>query len=481
VFRLRDLVGVIPGAILLGDLDVEWQNISIDSRKIMKGEVFFALKGEKYDAHNYIDEAIAKGACAIVLEKSFYQIHKSTHSLYEKNISPLLLVDDTLSALQLWAHHCYSLYKPLTVCITGSNGKTTTKEMIVHLLNSQYNVLKSRGNYNNEIGVPLTLLDLNQHHEVLVLEMAAQKLGEIKDLTGIVKPDIAIVTNVCEAHIGLFKSRDNIAHEKSEIILALQDKGIAILNRDDAYFEYFRSCISNHKYFLSYGFHPEAQLRAEKLWQDNEKGIHFDVLFEENKYHVFIPSIGRFNVYNFLAAFAVGIKMHIPIEEMIYRISTFCSPKMRMEYSSLERGIALIQDCYNSNPTAVSEALKSIAGISKDRFKIAVLGDMLELGELARNYHIEIGKVVANLAFDMLIAFGDYAKWIAQGAIEQGMNRDKIYSFNKPEKDKIISILRKELPDNSIIFLKGSRAMQMEDIARNLKKSKESGEKSYNV
>jgi UDP-N-acetylmuramoyl-tripeptide--D-alanyl-D-alanine ligase len=481
VFRLRDLVGVIPGAILLGYLDVKWENISIDSRTIKKGEVFFALKGEKYDGHNYIDEAIAKGACAIVLEKSFYQIHKSVHDLHEKNISPLLLVDNTLSALQLWAHHCHSLYKPLTICITGSNGKTTTKEMIVHLLDPKYNVLKSSGNYNNEIGVPLTLLKLDQHHDVLVLEMAARKLGEIKDLTGIVKPDFAIVTNVCEAHIGLFKSRENIAHEKSEIVLALKDKGTAILNRDDEYFEYLKGCMSDQNYLLSYGFHPEAQLRAENLWQDEEKGIHFDILFEEKKYHIFIPLLGRFNVYNFLAAFATGIKMHIPIEEMIYQISTFCSPKMRMEYSSLERGSALIQDCYNSNPTAVSEALKSVANISRERFKVAVLGDMLELGELARNYHLEIGKIAANLSFDLLIGFGDYANWIAQGALEQGMDRGKIYTFNMEEKDKIVSILKNDLPNNSIIFLKGSRGMQMEDIARKLKKTEESGEKSYNV
>lgn len=481
MFRLRDLVGIIPGAILLGDLDVKWENISIDSRKIREGEVFFALKGEKYDGHNFIDEAVAKGACAIVLEKSFYQIHKSKYYLHEKNISPLLLVDDTLSALQLWAHHCHSLFKPLTICITGSNGKTTTKEMIVHLLNSKYNVLKSRGNYNNEIGVPLTLLDLDKHHDVLVLEMAARKSGEIKELTSIVKPEIAIVTNVCEAHIGLFKSRENIAHEKSEIILALKDKGTAILNRDDAYFEYFKDRMSDHNYLLSYGFHPEAQLRAENLWQDKEKGIHFDVLFEEKKHHIFIPLLGRFNVYNFLAAFAAGIIMHIPIKEMIERISTFCTPTMHMEYLYLERGIVLVLDCYNSNPTAVSEALKSIADISRERFKVAVLGDMLELGELARNYHIEIGKKTANLSFDMLIGFGNYATWVAQGALEQGMDRDKIYTFNMAEKEKVVSKLKKELPKNSIIFLKGSRGMQMEDIAQKLKKSEESGEKSYNV
>jgi len=481
MFRLGDLVGVIPGAILLGDLDAECENISIDSRMIKEGEVFFALKGERYDGHNFIEDIITKGARAVVLEKSFYQTNKSIHNLHEKKIISILLVDNTLSALQIWAHHIHSLYKPFTICITGSNGKTTTKEMIVHLLSSNYNVLKSRGNYNNEIGVPLTLLDLDVHHDVLVLEMAARKSGEIKELTGIVKPDIAIITNVCEAHIGLFKSRDNIASEKSEIISALKDKGTAILNRDDMYYEYFNNRMSDHNYLLSYGFHQEAQLRAENLRQEQDKGVHFDVVFEGKKYHIFLPLLGRFNAYNFLAAFAVGIKMHIPIEKMINQILDFGTPEMRMQYAYLKRGILLIQDCYNSNPTAAKEALKSVADIPGERFKVAVLGDMLELGDQAIEYHLEIGKKAAELSFDMVIGFGEHAKWIIKGALGQGIDKEKAYSFDRTEKDKIVNMLKKELPENSVIFLKGSRVMQMEDIARELTKSNENGEKSYNV
>ncbi len=480
MFRLRDLVGVIPGAILLGALDAKCENISIDSRTIKKGEVFFALRGEKYDGHKFIKEALSKGASAIILEKSFYQTHKSIHSLSEKNIIPIILVDNTLSALQLWAHHYQSIYKPFTICITGSNGKTTTKEMVVHLLNSKYNVLKSWGNYNNEIGVPLTLLELSPQHDVLVLEMAARKSGEIRELTEIAKPDIAIITNVCEAHIGLFKTRENIAHEKSEIISALKDKGTAILNRDDLYFDYFKNFLTEHNYLLSYGFHAEAQLKAENIWQERDKGIHFDILFEGEKYPIFLPLLGRFNVHNFLAAFATGIKMHIPVEEMIDNISNFCLPEMRMEYLFLDRGIKLIQDCYNSNPTAVKEALKSIADIPGDSFKVAVLGDMLELGEQTNEYHLEIGKITAKLSFDILVGFGDCAKYIAQGALEQGMDKEKVYSFNRTEKDNIVNMIKKELPDNSIVFLKGSRGMQMEEIARNLKR-KQNGEKSYNA
>ncbi len=481
MFRLRDLVGVMPGAILLGDLDAKFENISIDSRTIREDEVFFALRGEKYDGHQFINEAIEKEASAIVLEKSFYQSQKSLHNLDKEIIKPILLVDNSLSALQLWAHHYHSLFKPVNICITGSNGKTTTKEMIVHLLNSKYHVLKSKGNYNNEIGVPLTLLNLDSNHDILVLEMAARKLGEIKELTNIVKPDIAIITNVCEAHIGLFKSRDNIAREKSEIILSLQDNGTAILNRDDSYFEYFKDCMTSHNYLLSYGFHPEAQLRAENLWQEKEKGIHFDVLFKEKKYPIFLPLLGKFNAYNFLAALAAGIKMHISIEEMIDHISSFCSPEMRMEYLFLDRGIKLVQDCYNSNPSAVTEALKSIADISGDSFKVAVLGDMLELGEQTNAYHREIGKITANLSFDRLIGFGDYAELIVQGALKQGMDSEKVFSFGKAEKDKILSMLKKELPDNSIVLLKGSRGMQMEGIARDWKKSKTNEGTSYNA
>jgi len=480
MFRLRDLVGVIPGAILLGDLDAKWLNISVDSRTIKPGEIFFSLRGEKYDGHQFINEAIEKGASAIVLEKSSYQSHKSLHHLTKELVQPILLVDNSLSALQLWAHHYHSLFQPVNICITGSNGKTTTKEMIVHLLNSNYHVLKSKGNFNNEIGVPLTLLNLDSHHDILVLEMAARKLGEIKELTNIVKPDIAIITNVCEAHIGLFESRDNIAREKSEIILSLKDKGTAILNRDDSYFDYFKNCSSSYNELISFGFHPEAQLRAANFIQEREKGIHFELFFQGEKHQVFIPLLGRFNVYNCLAAFASGVKMHIPIDEMIHRISTFKTPKMRMENLSFSRGIMVIQDCYNSNPTAVKEALNSIAGISGDRFKVVVLGDMLELGSRSPDYHKEIGKITANLSFDMLIGFGEYGKWIALGAKEQGMAGDRIYCFNKKEKNKLVNKLIKELPQNSIVFLKGSRGMQMEDIVHCWKQEGKTREKSRN-
>ncbi|MFA6622079.1 MAG: Mur ligase family protein, partial [Candidatus Caldatribacteriota bacterium] len=196
MFLLRDLVGVIPGAMLLGNPDVKWQDISIDSRTIKSGDIFFAIRGERYDGHKFALDAINKGAVAVVLEKSFYQ---SSDTIKKSFSHPVLMVDNTLLALQLWAHHYHSLFKPFNICITGSNGKTTTKEMIVHLLKSQYNVLHSRGNYNNEIGVPLTIFKLESNHDVLVLEMAARKLGELKELTNIVKPDLSVITNVGEA------------------------------------------------------------------------------------------------------------------------------------------------------------------------------------------------------------------------------------------------------------------------------------------
>ncbi len=477
MFRLGDLAGVIPGAILLGDMDVEWQDISIDSRTIRPGDLFFALRGEKFDGHQFIRNACERGACGTVLEKSFFRNHKSLHK--ELN-QPLLLVDNSLLALQLWAHHYHSLFKPLNICITGSNGKTTTKEMIFHLLTSKYHVLESRGNYNNEIGVPLTLLNLDSHHDVLVMEMAARKLGEIKELTNILKPDIAIVTNVGEAHIGLFESRDNIAKEKSEIILSLKDKGTAILNRDDSYFYYLKDCVSYYNEMISFGFHPEAQLRAANFKQEQEKGIHFDFHFQREKHHVFIPLLGRFNVYNTLAALAVGIKMHVSIDEMIHLISNFKSPEMHMECFMLNRGITLIQDYYNSNPTAVKEVLNSIAGISGDRFKVAVLGDMLELGNQATEYHMEVGKIVVFLDFDMLIGFGEYGRWIAQGAQEEGMSKDRIYCFDREDKEQLAIQLMEMVPENSIILIKGSRGMQMEDIVQYWKRNeKTKGEGSH--
>ena len=479
MLRLRNLASVIPESIPLGDMNIKWQNISIDSRTIKPGDLFFALRGEKHDGHQFIRDACEKGASGVVLEKEFYQNHQFLRSELTQSF---LLVDNSLFALQLWAHYYHSLFKPINICITGSNGKTTTKEMIAHLLASKYHVLKSKGNYNNEIGVPLTLLNLAPYHDVLVIEMAARKSGEIKELTNIVKPDIAIVTNIGEAHVGLFESKVNIAKEKSEIILSLKDKGTAILNRDDAYFPYLRNCVSHHNDVISFGFHPEARLRAVSFEQEKEKGIHFDLLFQKEKRHqVFMPLLGRFNAYNALAAFAVGIKMDISIDEVIHSISSFKSPEMHMECLGLGWGITLIQDYYNSNPTAVKEALNSVAGISKGRFKVAVLGDMLELGEQSPDYHKEIGKIVALLSFDLLMGFGEYGRWIAQGAQEEGMSIDKILCFDREDKEQLAIHLMEKVQKNSIVLIKGSRGMQMEDIVQYWKKNEKTKGKGNHV
>jgi len=478
MFQLKDLAGAIPRALLLGNPKIKWEKVSIDSRTLKRGDVFFAIKGEKFDGHKFSREAIKKGASALVLEKSFYQ----TNNSLRKDLSHhVLLVDNTLLALQLWANHYHSLFKPYNICITGSNGKTTTKEMIVHLLKSRYNVLHSQGNYNNEIGVPLTIFNLNSNHDVLVLEMAARKSGEIKDLSNIVKPDVAVITNVGEAHIGLFGSRDNIAREKSELIISLKDKGMAVLNRDNDYYEYLKKCLIHHNDLVSIGFHQESHLKAENVLQDRKEGLQFDFLFQQKRYHVHLPVIGKFNIYNTLFAFAVGIKMQIPIDEMIYYISNFSSPDMRMNCQYFNRGIIFVQDYYNANPTAVKEVLKSVASMPEGRFKAAVLGDMLELGEKAVDYHIEIGKAVEILSYDMLIAFGEYGKWIAHGAQKQGMSEDKIYYFDKKDKDKIIDILRKNVPENGIVLLKGSRNMQMEDISRHWEETEKLEEKYNNA
>lgn len=463
MFYLHDFATIVPNSIIVGDKNTPWQHISIDSRTIEEGDLFLALAGEQYDGHQFIKEACNKGACGVVLEKTFFQEHQSLATELKQ---PLLLVDNTLSALQLWAHYYHSLFKPLSICITGSNGKTTTKEMIVQLLSSKYHVLKSEGNYNNEIGVPLTVLGLASYHDVLVMEMAAQRLGEIKELTDIVHPDIAVITNIGEAHIGLFKNKANIARAKSELLFGLKDKGTAVLNRDDSYFDFLVSCLSTHNEVISFGFHPEAQVRAINFWQKNEKELHFELIVDKDHFQVFLPLLGRFNVSNALAAIAVGIKMKVPLKEILENISNFKGTELHMEYLLLDRGITLIQDYYNANPTATKEALESVASISEGRLKIAVLGDMLELGHDSVYYHKEIGRVVASLSYDILIAYGEFGQYISEGAREQGMRKDQIYYFNKEEESKLVNWLIKSAPEYSIILLKGSRKMQMENIVQ---------------
>ena len=464
MFYLFNFADIIPNSLLLGDRNVTWTHLSIDSRTIKAGELFIAIKGEKYDGHDFIEDVCNKGAAAVVLEKNFFQKNLEFFNRIDLNI---LLVEDTLLALQKWAHHHHSLYKPLDICITGSNGKTTTKEMITHILSTQFTVLKSRGNYNNEIGVPLTVLGLNSSHNVLVVEMAAQKLGEIKELTGIVSPDIAVVTNIGEAHIGLFENKDNIAREKSELFKALKKNGTAIINRDDIYYEYLLESVPAHRETISFGFHPESQVRAKNFRQRDELSFQFELsLSGNNVFQVVIPLLGRFNVLNALAAIAVCLKMGIPIMKIIESISNFKGYELHMEHLSLTQGITLIQDYYNANPTATKEALQSVSDIAQNRFKIAVLGDMLELGDKTGDYHKEIGRKAASLSYDMLITFGEYGDFIIRGAIEEGMPEEKLFCFKKEEKKELINWLIYSVPQNSIILLKGSRSMQMEDIVQ---------------
>lgn len=464
MFNLYDFAKIIPEVIILGDKNTPWKHISIDSRTIQAGELFIALKGEKYDGHDFIKEAFTKGAAGVVLEKRYLE---KNPFLFKELKKPLLAVDNTIKALQMWANYYHSLFRPFNICITGSNGKTTTKEMIVSLLSNRYNVLKSKGNYNNEIGVPLTILGLSYDHDVLVMEMAARKLGEIKELTEIVKPDIAVVTNIGDAHLGLFESKDNIAREKSELFLALKDKGTAIINRDDVYYAYLLNCVSAHNEVISFGFHPQAQVRAINFRQKNEQVLHFELLLSgKDKFQVFLPLMGKFNVLNALAAIAVGIKMNIPIKEIVDSLANFKGVDLRMEYLLLEKGIILIEDYYNANPTATIEALQSVASIAGDRFKVAILGDMLELGDFSIGNHNEIGRKVAALSYDMLITYGDYGNFIIQGAQKEGMRKGKIYHFRKEEKEKLAHLLSQSIPQHSIVLLKGSRALCMEDIVR---------------
>lgn len=464
MFRLADLVQNINGAQLLGDENIRWNTISIDSRTIKPGELFLALKGENYNGHNFIKDACQKGASGVVLGKDYFQKHLP----WLENLSlPLVVVEDTLQAYQSWARHYLTLFNPLAICVTGSNGKTTTKEMIAHLLSARHQVLKSEGNYNNEIGVPVTILNLTPEHEILVLEMAAQKAGEIKNLTSIARPDIAVLTNIGEAHIGLFGTKDIIAREKAELILALKDKGTAILNRDDNYFNFLLNCVPVQREVISFGFHPEAQVRAGDFWQKNERELNFElVLPGQKKYQVLLPLLGKFNISNALAALAVGLKAEIPLEDLVGHLATFKGIDFHMQCLSIAKGITLIQDYYNANPTATKEALFSVASVAAGRFKVAVLGDMLELGENSADYHREVGSVAATISYDMVIAYGKYANFIRKGALDEGMDSNSIFCFEKEEKERLADWLVESIPENSIVLLKGSRSMQMEDIVQ---------------
>ncbi len=436
--KVRDILIATNGKLLQGDLNVEVNSFNQDTRKIKTGDMYIPLVGEVFDGHDFIDAAFNNGAGSIITSKE--------GNYPEDKI--VILVEDTLKALQDMAHYHRMTKGVKVVAITGSVGKTSTKDMIASVIETKYKTLKTLGNYNNQIGLPLTILRL-QDEEVMVLEMGMNNLNEIHELSLIAEPDIAVITNVGTAHIGNLGSRENILKAKLEIIDGLKEDGKLIINNDN---DLLHGYALNHE-CVTFGIENDSLYQAY-----NVSSIPHLSTFKWNNHLVTVNVPGSHFVSNALAAIAVGDQLGIEVEEMLEGISSFELTKKRMDFYTLKNNMTLIDGTYNAN---LDSMMSSIDVLSKYKErKVAILADMLELGEFSEDLHRQVGRTLAQKNIDIVITIGKEAKFIEDSARRNGI--ENLHHFK--DNDSALKELDALLKEGDIILVKGSQGMHLVEI-----------------
>ncbi len=446
---VKTVCKAVGGIILQGSGDTIIEGYSIDTRSIKKGDLFFALKGKR-DGHQFVQEALSKGAAAAVIEKK-RKVER------EGNI---IGVDDPLKALQDLASYVRSQFQIPVIAITGSNGKTTTKDMVAAVLSMSGKILKSMGNFNNEIGMPLSLLGLNSEHRAVVLEMGMRGLGQIDFLCKIARPTVGVITNIGVSHFELLGSLENISRAKGELLTHIPRDGFAVLNKDDPRCCKLRSLCKGEAFY--FGIKRPADFRARKIKTLVDGSMEFTVDAGGKSKRMLIPVPGEHNIYNALAAIGVGYNLGLGLDEISEGLSKTVLSGMRLEIKISKNGVVLINDSYNANPSSMKASLKVLKNYPGKR-KIAVLGDMLELGKLTARSHREVGKEAAELELDYLITLGPFARYIAEGARECGLSRERVFAFE--DQKGTIHFLRNLLSEGDVVLIKASRGMNIDNLA----------------
>ena len=445
------------GTILQGSPALAFNRFNIDSRLTQPGELFFAISAER-DGHEFIPHAAEKGAAGAVISHKIKSPGNQTSSF------ALVLVKNSLNALQSLAHKVFVSSQVQIIGITGSIGKTTAKEFTYSLLSQGFRVLKSEGNFNNHLGLPLSLLKLEKHHDLAVLEYGMSAAGEITALTHIAPPDVSVITNIHPVHLEFFNSVREIALAKKEILNGMNPHGTAVVNGDDPLVNEISSNWNSRK--ISFGLGARHEISAQNIKKMGWEGISFDLSYGTQTGKAFIPFFNEGHLYNFLAAAGVAYRYELPLEQVLQAGATLQAFTHRGKLFTLNNNIRLIDDSYNSNPAALQRALTSLMELPGGR-KIAVLGDMLELGKKEIEFHIQAGELAARLGLDLLITIGPLSRNLAEGALAAGMDPKHIYSY--PNADEAAQELYPLLQANDYILVKGSRAIKTEKVVTYLK------------
>lgn len=427
--------------------DVQINGVTIDSRKIEAGQLFIPFKGERTDGHQYVADAIKKGAAAAFWQKD---VPNPPENL------PLIFVEDSLTAIQALAKSYLQQLSVKVVGITGSNGKTSTKDMTTSLLSLKYKVQKTEGNYNNHLGLPLTVLGLEEETDIAVLEMGMSGRGEIDFLSRLAEPDIVVITNIGESHMQDLGSREGIAEAKLEILNGLKDKGRFVYFGDEPLLSSrMKDSTIDAKTF---GMNPSNDLyplHIEAL--DNGSAFHINKIADSFE----LPVLGNHNILNALAAMLVAEYFNIPFEEMNKGLQSLKLTNMRMELVEGNAGVKIINDAYNASPTSMLAAIDVLKKLPGYKQKIAVLGDMLELGDKEEAFHYEMGEHLEGI--DYVLTYGKLGNFIAEGA-KTVLSEDQVFSFQ--EKQSLIETLASYLNEETVVLVKASRGMKLEEIVK---------------
>ena len=457
---VKDILKITEGELFTGNENLKCSKFLRDTREVKGGEIYIGLVGEKTNGADYFEEAFKKGAVGAILQD--IKITNEQKEKYKDKV--IIIVNDTLKALQKIAELKRNLYGenfPI-VAVTGSVGKTSTKDIIANVLSQKYKTLKTEGNYNNHIGVPLTLLRL-EDHEAAVVEMGMNHLGEISVLTNIAKPTLCVISNIGTSHIGNLGSRENILKAKLEVLEGNNQKEI-IINNDNDLLHKFNNENNNEINITTFGIEEKSEVYATNI-EAKEESSKFICHVDNEEFEVEVPVAGIHFVYNALCAVAVGKKIGLTNEEIKRGIETFELTKKRMDIEVLKNGTKIINDSYNASFESMKASIENLARY--ENRKIAVLGDMFELGEYAEELHKNVGKQVAKNNVDILICTGENAKYIASQAEEEGMHKENIYYFEN--KKEIIRLLQKKLTKNDVVLFKASNGMKFFEIVEELK------------
>ncbi|MBW2486285.1 MAG: UDP-N-acetylmuramoyl-tripeptide--D-alanyl-D-alanine ligase [Deltaproteobacteria bacterium] len=460
-WTLSEVLKATGGELLSGDPMQGFENIGIDSRDIRPQDVFVAIAGEVHDGHSFVKDVVAQGVSGLVVDRK-KSADLPIADWQTRQIACVAVADTTRALGDLAAYHRSRTNVPLTA-ITGSNGKTTTRQMTAQVLAQKYKTLATIGNYNNQIGVPLTLLRLSAEYEQAVVELGTNSPGEIARLAQICAPDIAVVTNVGPAHLEGLGSLDGVMREKEQLIKHLKAGGKAALNADDR--RVYQMARRTDRQVLLFGLSEDAAIRATEL-DEKTGGISFRLHLPDEHLTVSLNVPGQFMVLNALAAAAVGHLLKLSAGEIKAGLESFEPVWGRMDIFETASGIHIIDDTYNANPESMKAAVTTLRTLRRNSRSLFVAGDMLELGEQSEALHKQVGAWAAAANIDKLLLTGEFASAVAAGAMNAKMKPADIFSGTR---DEIITTLKQSLKSGDWVLIKGSRGARMETIVKALK------------